>query len=109
MVILALTSWPSPSIGPEVAGADKVAHFGLYAVLGWLTARALLERTAARLGAAVAGLGAFAAADELHQLLIPGRSASVLDWLADLAGLALGLLLAAHLLSLAPVRQDPTP
>lgn len=109
MVILVATSWPSPRIGPEVAGADKLVHFGMYAVFGWLTARALVERSAPRLAAAIGALALFAALDELHQVLIPGRSASVLDWLADAAGLVAGLLLGARLLSLAPSRQDPTP
>ena len=32
--------------------------------------------------------------DELHQLLIPGRSAEFLDWLADFFGAMTGVLIA---------------
>ena len=32
-----------------------------------------------------------AGADEFHQIWLPGREASWVDWLADVAGIALGL------------------
>ncbi|HEX7050989.1 MAG TPA: VanZ family protein [Longimicrobiales bacterium] len=67
---------------------DKVAHFFMYGVLGALAA--LGWRRAGRrpawpwvlLGALLIG-----AADELHQRGVSGRSADVLDWVADLAGI----------------------
>lgn len=107
-VILALTSWPSPPhVAPFLPGLDKVVHLTIYAVLGYLVAQALqapvLLRT--RLNALTA-LSLFAFVDELHQVLIPGRSASLWDWAADLTGATLGLLLGLHLLSLARARQD---
>lgn len=92
MVILILTSWPNPAPGIEVGVADKFAHFGVYAILGWLAARAMLPpRTAERLMAVVLALAVFAALDEVHQLWIPNRFATVADWVADLLGLASGL------------------
>lgn len=31
--------------------------------------------------------------DELHQMLIPGRSAELLDWIADFVGVIIGILI----------------
>lgn len=79
-------------------------HFVLYAILGLLTARAL--RRARGDGHARPPLGSllpwlvgmvlFAAADEWHQRWIPGRSSGVTDWIADVAGGTLALLVAAR-------------
>lgn len=77
---------------------DKLVHFGLYAVLGALLARALREagRLHGRaLALALAGAALFAAFDEWHQQFIPGRSADVRDWYADVVGASLVLLLVA--------------
>lgn len=107
-VILVMTSWPvPPSVVPDVSGLDKVAHLAVYAVLGYLVARALQPPVAwpARLNA-ITAMAVFGFVDELHQLLIPGREASVWDWTADLTGATLGLLVGLHLLSLARTRQD---
>lgn len=73
--------------GPEIANFDKAAHFGAYAVLGWLLAFAA-ERSRVRLAVAV-GLGLlYGAGDEIHQMYVPGRSPDVMDWVADAAGVA---------------------
>lgn len=71
--------------------ADKLVHLGLYAVLG-----GALAWGRGRSGAAlphwllvVAGI-AYGATDELHQLLVPGRSASFFDFLVDGVGVILG-------------------
>lgn len=105
-LILVLTSIPNPDVGGVgFPGADKIVHAALYLVLGWLMARAMAaERASARrLVAVVALLAIFAAADELHQQWIAGRSAELLDWGADLLGASLGVL--AYRLSL--LRREP--
>jgi len=96
MAILAATSVPLQS-GDWISVSfplDKVVHFGLYAGLGRAFALGLARSghgaRAAYLNAFVAG-GLFAALDELHQLWIPGREASVGDWLADVLGLAIAI------------------
>ncbi len=92
-VILVLTSWPSPTVSIQVTGADKVAHFGVYGILGWLVGRAMLvPRTHRMILIALVGLASFGALDELHQLLVPNRETTLADWLADLIGASLGLL-----------------
>jgi len=107
-LILVMTSWPAPPpLVPQVSGLDKVAHFTVYAILGYLVSRALRPPAAwpARLNA-ITAMAVFGFIDELHQLLIPGREASVWDWTADFSGATIGLLLGLHLLSLARTRQD---
>ena len=102
-----LTSVPGrdvPDVG--VPHVDKLVHFAMYAVLGFLIARALggaraiggaVARPAVRvLALAVVAVALFAAADEWHQRWVPGRSTDVLDWCADVAGGTLALLLATH-------------
>mgnify|MGYP000697259071 CR=1 FL=1 len=87
VVIFILTSLPAPVL-PEVRfrHADKLIHFAIYLPLGFLLARAFRERGARALLYAAALCLAAASCDELHQILVPGRSADILDLLADLAG-----------------------
>jgi VanZ family protein len=109
-VILTATSWPKPpQVGPDVPGADKVLHFGVYAILGYLVAKALRPPRgwSARLNA-ITAMVIFAFADELHQSLIPGRSTELLDWVADTTGATIGLATGLILLTLARMRQDHT-
>lgn len=73
--------------GPDQPGFDKVAHFGAYALLGWLLVRAA-DRSALPLAlGAVLGV-LYGATDEIHQMYVPGRSPDVMDWFADAAGVA---------------------
>ncbi len=105
--ILVMTSWPSPGGIPDVTGLDKVAHFSVYAILGTLVARALLPtRALPVLTIAFIGIATFGALDELHQNWIPGRDASVADWIADISGALVGLAVAPTLLRLTLARQD---
>jgi VanZ family protein len=95
-LLIALTSWPNPPV-PQVGQGDKLVHVLLYGILAWLVARAAPRVTASPgpAAAALLGLLAFAAVDEWHQGLVPGRSASAADWVADAMGVALALLLFA--------------
>lgn len=108
-VILVLTSWPGSGLGNQVTGADKIAHLGMYGVLGYLVARALpLPRGRVAMLASLAWMTVFALLDEVHQHWIPGRDASIADWAADILGASLGLLAATYILSSAPRRPDPS-
>jgi VanZ family protein len=103
-VILTATSIPNIHVsGPE--GSDKVAHFSMYFILGFLALRAFANALTRRsvVGAFIA-LSCFGALDELHQILIPGRSADVMDWAADTGGATAGASLALLLLSLRGAR-----
>jgi VanZ family protein len=82
---------------PSIPFLDKILHAVGYALLGWLTARALdhgfngLDHGRlfwlATLLAALYGLS-----DEFHQSFVPGRTPDPADFLADALGGAAGAL-----------------
>jgi VanZ family protein len=93
-VIVLATSTPSQYVPQGVTSVDKIAHFGMYAVLGWLLTRHAAEsagRYRAVLLAAIVASG-FGAVDEWHQQYIPGRSTEFADWQADSLGGVFGAL-----------------
>lgn len=83
---------------PAVWAADKLAHFGTYAVLGVLLAHGA-SASALPAGWAVALGVLYGASDELHQAFVPGRSAELADWAADALGVLAGVLLHHHVQS----------
>ena len=91
----------------------KLAHFGIFAVEGWLLGSALLRAMKSRLRASWATVlvcAAIAAFNELHQIASEGRSCSVLDMLIDTCGAAAGLALAVviwHAFSAFKRRKSP--
>lgn len=102
LTILILTSLPSDQV-PSVEIGDKVNHFLAFFVLGFFLNLALKYQNKYPLPkknillytviiAAFYGL-----LDELHQLFVPGRSAEVLDWIADFLGAITGSFLAEYL------------
>lgn len=69
---------------------DKLAHFGAYAVLGLLLARAQVSTRvhvlwAVGIGAVIGGL------DEFYQGFVPGRATELGDWIADALGVVAGV------------------
>jgi VanZ family protein len=100
-----LTSVPDPQIDVPLPYADKFAHFGFYGVMGLLCALWRRESGSPPGRAALAALvfTAFVGAvDEIHQNWIPGRSADILDWIADAAGGGAGALFSIFLPLLLP-------
>ena len=95
-LILVLTSIPSP---PEAPGGipylDKLVHFVLYAVLGWLGTRALRSPRPMMLVALLVVLVLFAGFDEWHQRFF-ARDPAVLDWIADVIGASAGMVAASR-------------
>lgn len=69
---------------------DKIAHFGIFGILGFLMTRAVVfGRREAGWRSVLAGLlviAIYAALDEFHQSFVPGRSVEVTDFLADCLG-----------------------
>jgi len=106
-VLLVYVSWeafrPNPGglNGPHI---DKLLHFSAFVWLAISAALALIpgRRSAWRV---VAGLLAYGAFIEIVQAFIPGRDASLLDLLADAAGIAAGLALVAGLRHLPGLAQ----
>lgn len=87
----------TPSV-PGGLGLDKVAHFTMYGVLGFLLARGWSATGRPRwwpvplLLALLLGV-----ADEMRQLSVPGRSGEAADWIADTAGASLGMYVALRM------------
>ena len=98
--LIFLSSSIPASAYPEVsiAGLDKVVHLAIYGVLCFLTYNAIRHQTRfprfSRHAFTVSVLltVCFGAVDELHQLLVPGRSADVFDLMADFVGSVLFVL-----------------
>lgn len=99
-IIFVLSSMSHPPVPPVLTfkHADKVLHFFEYLGLGLLLCRGLtmggegLAPGMAFLAAALLGT-LYGATDELHQYVVPGRSASLADLGADVSGATVGGLL----------------
>jgi VanZ family protein len=77
------------SAGLVASPWDKLAHIGVFALLA-VALRLALPRVPLTV---IIGIGlSVAVADELNQLWVPGRDPSWEDGVADMAGIALGLL-----------------
>jgi VanZ family protein len=95
LVIFLLSARPDPLpfLPPGIWAYDKVLHALEYALLAGLVAPALRLaglRPAAAVVVAVVIASAYGATDEFHQSFVPGRSADVLDWVADTVGSIVG-------------------
>ena len=93
-VILGLSSISGDTnTGPLFPGFDKLAHMGVYGVLGFLFARARSmpgqSRWKVALWSAMFGL-LMGSCDEWYQRGIPGRMSDAFDVVADVLGGALG-------------------
>jgi VanZ family protein len=91
------TTLPGNSL-PSFGGVDKIKHFGGYLGLTVLLYITLLFQDKYKtfkshaFAATFIIVAVYGMLDELHQLLVPGRSADVLDWIADITGVTIGLL-----------------
>jgi VanZ family protein len=73
-------------------GLDKVAHFGAYLILGGLLTFGSERLHLSSWFAVLLGFS-YGAIDEIHQSYVPGRYASVGDWIADALGTLAGVFL----------------
>ncbi|MBL1204706.1 MAG: VanZ family protein [Calditrichaeota bacterium] len=79
-------------------GVDKIIHFAIFGLLGWLMTRGFLMSEKIFLKKhylwLVPLIGAlFAVLDEFHQALVPGRYPDFFDWTADFLGIVVFMLL----------------
>lgn len=94
--IFLLSAMPNPHIpGPDVPFRDKILHVLLYTPLGALFNRMLhglgWPRTAAaRIWIGVLLTGLYGVGDEMHQALVPNRTPSPADAVADFTGALIG-------------------
>jgi VanZ family protein len=80
---------------PSLPMRDKLIHLVEYGVLGFFCAHATLRTWPGKPRRRMLALGAFLASafglsDELHQAFVPGRSAELLDFVADTIGASCG-------------------
>ena len=96
--ISSLEQPPLPTPQFEWLTIDKLYHFIEYAILGGLLAWAFVKaRPSVVPSQWVWGLAAvisilYGVSDEWHQTFVPGRCATVADWVADALGSVVGVL-----------------
>lgn len=112
-MIAIFTASSIPDLGELPGGVSPdFGHFVGYALLGALLARALAGARVAGLTNRVAalawiGCAIYGASDEFHQRFVHGRTPDVGDWLVDIAGAALAILVCRALAAvLARQRQS---
>lgn len=95
-MIFLLSSVPVVPSPPGASGIMYGLHYIEYLIFGGLVLVALrsMRTRDNTLALAVAVAVLYALTDEFHQLFIPNRTASMLDWLSDTAGALSGALLA---------------
>jgi len=92
---------------------DKLIHFIVYAFYTFSVTMAFSTSKSAKLKrnmclvALFIGL-AYGALDEIHQLFVGGRSASIYDWIADALGSILGVYLYSKLSKYKWLSHDQT-
>ncbi|HUP53571.1 MAG TPA: VanZ family protein [Longimicrobiales bacterium] len=86
-----MSAWSAPPTPSWLSGWDKIAHAGLYTVLGATLAYGKHHATPSPPHWVLVGIGAlYGATDEWHQTFVPGRSPDLGDWVADVMGVLLG-------------------
>lgn len=94
MIIFTLSAQSKLPSPPSFLGWDKFQHYLAYMFMGLLIFRAAYRAPALPIGpywhALILG-ALYGGLDEFHQSFVPGRNMSILDWLADVAGLIMAL------------------
>jgi VanZ family protein len=94
-----LTHWPQEEMPqvPFIPHFDKVVHISLFAVLGFLLCHRVSRKRSykKKLGIVLVVLAAYGAFDELTQPFV-GRTAEILDWVADIIGAYIGFAIHQH-------------
>lgn len=98
-VLVAVITWESvssiPGVGPAWLSFDKLAHFGVFGLLGTTIARLETARRWPLIGAlwAIVIVSAYGFGDEWLQSFTPDRSMEYDDWVADTLGAAMAVIL----------------
>jgi VanZ family protein len=93
------TTLPSAKYANFFDISDKIKHFSAYSILAILLGLNLYFQekwknvSKFHLNYTFIICGLYGILDELHQLFVPNRSAEVLDWVADIGGTILGIIL----------------
>lgn len=114
ILLFTLTSLPSQSV-PSVGVNDKLEHslayfglsFLLYLTLLFQKKSDFLKKYAAIFTILIIVI--YAVLDEVHQLLIPGRSCEMLDFLADMLGGIVGIIILKILIRVYKFQESTAP
>jgi VanZ family protein len=110
--LLVGTSIPIQSIPSIFEFGDKLEHLSAYAGLSILLNLAMVFQNKSEEVKVKHNLYSFFAAagygilDELHQIFIPGRSCELLDYIADLIGITLGLIILSVIMKIENYRPE---
>lgn len=103
IVLFTGTTLPGKSV-PKVSVSDKVKHLVAYFILATLVSLTLHFQEKVRKFKEKIVLwtliivGTYGILDELHQLFVPGRNCELLDWLADMTGSIIAVMITATLI-----------
>ena len=103
IILFILTTLPG-QMAVTLDVSDKIEHFGAYGLLSVFLYLNLSFQNRFKIFKKFPGTFTVVIAsfygliDELHQLLVPGRSADVLDWLADFSGSLVAVLITGYLI-----------
>lgn len=94
-ILFIQSSLPSPDLGSDLPGQDKVLHLAAYTLMGYLACCAFATLRILRTIGLVCLAGVlfsvlFGLGDEWHQTFVPGRHADGWDLAADSLGALLG-------------------
>jgi VanZ family protein len=104
-IIFVQSSLPAIELPPvDIISTDKLIHMGVFGLLAALCyislvhipKKNMLNKSPFQWSAIIVTF--YGATDEIHQYFVPFRSAEVLDWLADAAGVILVLILIKYYL-----------
>jgi len=104
LILFVATTLPVERL-PSIGLTDKINHFIAYFVLAVLVNLTLIYQRKSKFLFKKAQIVTiviclfYGALDELHQLLVPGRSAETLDWVADASGTFTGVLIVYFLIN----------
>jgi VanZ family protein len=98
-VLFLLSAWSNPVVPRWISEYDKLAHFGLYAILGLALGYGRHRDPASPAHLLPLAFGAlYGATDEWHQAFTYGRTPGWGDWIADMMGVSFGYFLALFIL-----------
>jgi VanZ family protein len=106
LIIFIQSSFPAVELPKvEFLSSDKIVHMGVYGLLAALCFISLAHIEKQNMFSKNVYLWSgvltvlYGASDEIHQYFVPNRSSEVQDWLADLAGAIIMLLVIKFFLS----------
>lgn len=105
-VIFVQSSFPAVELPQiEIISADKLAHMGVYGLLALLCYISLIHQTKFNLlyshpfTFTILICSVYGASDEFHQYFVPNRDCEFFDWLADVIGAIIMVLLIKYYLT----------